>query len=182
MDPDGLPRLVYPHLLSYVMDDPEGKDVLCMKGAPSVHPCEACWVPLEQLHQLDDNYDRRTQTEQETIYEMMVPREGHAPNPREVQDIARDHSTHPVRCGLFGFRGQDTGAPNMMFVMCYESMHNEDLGVFPYIVEYTQKYYEAKFPNSHRARENMTILNRRLSQIPRAGILLCIDARSYWIF
>ena len=38
-DPSGRYQLVYPRLLSYVVDDPEGKDVMCIKGGNSKHPC-----------------------------------------------------------------------------------------------------------------------------------------------
>jgi len=45
-DPSGIMRNVRMCLFSYVVDDPEGKDVSCIKGGSSFHPCEVCMVRL----------------------------------------------------------------------------------------------------------------------------------------
>lgn len=43
-DPEGVRRCVVPRLLSYMCDDPEGKDVSCIKGGNTECPCEMCMV------------------------------------------------------------------------------------------------------------------------------------------
>lgn len=49
VDPQGQQQLVFPRLFSYVMDDPESKDVNAIKGGNTLHPCEHCMVTSQQL-------------------------------------------------------------------------------------------------------------------------------------
>lgn len=43
-DPWGQDILAIPRLFSYVVDNPEGKDLSCIKGGSSKLPCEQCKV------------------------------------------------------------------------------------------------------------------------------------------
>ena len=52
-DPDGVPRSVFPRVLSIVMDDPESKEVFGVKGGSCSHPCEICWVPHDKLDDMN---------------------------------------------------------------------------------------------------------------------------------
>lgn len=63
-DPHGQQRFVVPQLFSFVGDDPELKDVLCIKGGNTQHPCEMCLVPNDNLHNLPAVFPQRNQCDQ----------------------------------------------------------------------------------------------------------------------
>ncbi len=63
-DPEGKEHLVFPRLFSYVVDDPESKDVTCIKGGNSAYPCELCWVPNDQLSNVTLKFADRTEKQQ----------------------------------------------------------------------------------------------------------------------
>lgn len=63
-DPAGTTRSVFPRLFSYVVDDPESKDLLCIKGGNSAYSCELCWVPKDRLWDVTVMYDMRTEKDQ----------------------------------------------------------------------------------------------------------------------
>ena len=64
--PDGRTLVTaYPRLASYVTDDPESKDIFCIRPAPAQHPCEMCWVQFNSLRDIHNAKDERTRTARE---------------------------------------------------------------------------------------------------------------------
>lgn len=58
-DPFGQTQFVVPQLFSYVGDEPELKDVLCIKGGNTAYPCELCCVHSSQLSHLKASKQHR---------------------------------------------------------------------------------------------------------------------------
>ena len=78
--------------------------------------------------------------------------------------------TQPVPCPLWGFADQEDADPgSIMFVLAHESMHNEDLGLFLYIIDNMKKYFEEKGMSAMRINRLFDEMNRRMEQMPRAG-------------
>lgn len=73
-DPFGQQRFVIPHLFSFVGDEPELKDVFCIKGAGSKHPCELCMVDSASLN--DVAFPPRMQRDQVRIHDAALPVRG----------------------------------------------------------------------------------------------------------
>ena len=63
-DPFGKQRFVIPHLFSYVGDEPELKDIFCIKGHGSKHPCELCMVDSHRLNDVEAAFPVRLQCDQ----------------------------------------------------------------------------------------------------------------------
>jgi hypothetical protein len=138
---DGNEVTAYPHLFSYVVDDPEGKDVTCIKGGQSNHPCELCWVSQDQLSNVTIACAERTIPQQQAICDGILQ----AQTTADKAAISAERSTHPVKSCLWGWRFGDLEGPtNMMLCVGYDSMHNDDLGVWCYIVEHVGAYLTAK--------------------------------------
>jgi hypothetical protein len=72
-DPSGRVQLVHPCLFSYVVDDPEGKDVTCIKGSNSNHPCELCWVNRGELDDMRCTISFPLRTECQQVRLCTVP-------------------------------------------------------------------------------------------------------------
>ena len=66
-DPTGKVQLVFPRLFTYVVDDPESKDLTCIRGGNSAYPCEICWVPKSDLSNLSMYHAQRTEAQQVTL-------------------------------------------------------------------------------------------------------------------
>jgi hypothetical protein len=131
-DPWGKDRLVFPQLFSYVVDDPEGKDVSCIKGVPSAEPCEFCRARFGQLLQIRDRWPSRSEAHQKQLYERAM----RCTTATEREALCKKYSFHPVASGLWGFAfADDPGLGGSAQCFAFESMHNEDLGVFLYIIE-----------------------------------------------
>ncbi len=166
-DPSGKYQLVYPRLLNYVLDDPEGKDILCIKGGQAKHPCEVCWVPHEELLDVTCMYDARTEDQQRHAFYSLcstrTQRRTCCPN------LSATYSTHPVPSPLWGFCHQDQGVANSMWSLGYETMHNEDLGAFLYKVDNMGKALKAAKPDRNEGAAALKELNKRLGELPRAG-------------
>jgi hypothetical protein len=169
-DPWGRYQLVFPRLLSYVVDDPEGKDVACIKGGRTNHSCERCWVHSEKLVHIDKQYAPRTERKQTELYNKISTTR--KTNRTEGDKVAAEYSTHPVPSPVWGFKDQDVGVGNSMMCFGFEAMHNEDLGVFLYIVDHVDTYFRTVM-RPRDASRCVQVLNSRLSSLPRAGKQLC---------
>lgn len=159
---------VFPRLLSYVLDDPEGKDITGIKSAPSEHCCEQCWVPFRSLADIDSEWQARSEEEQRKVYEALCDP---TMKKNKAKEIQRQYSTHKVACGLWGFADQATGIANSLNSFGFESMHNEDLGVFVYIIDHSESYFKEVLPTAKAAQEAIANLNQRLLQLPRWGAI-----------
>ena len=183
-DPDGVPRNVFPRILSIVMDDPESKEVFGVKGGNCSHPCEICWVPHDMLgNMIHADWPERTAAElvrgfmsvkchplcaavvwpvqlctsleqpwfgwcicaakpsanalltpithlltfQASIFESVR----RAPTAAAREALCRQYSTHNVLSGYFGFADQAEGYGSITHALGGESLHNDDLGVWP---------------------------------------------------
>lgn len=90
--------------------------------------------------------------------------------------ISRDESTHAVDSGVWGFQDSEAGFGSSTHAVGLDSMHNDDLGVFEYIIEAVPKYlahkYTAEAGSSDGARARadavVLIMNQRLKLMPRA--------------
>jgi hypothetical protein len=177
LDPSGVQRMVYPRFGSYVMDSPEGADVTMVKGVPSKHPCESCLCPKEELLNIDhDTHPERTVEQQKQNYKEL---KSSKLNATARADLSARLSTQPVKCALFGFADQDCdGWGSIMHVMGYEAMHNEDLGVFPYIISILEKYL-LEVQNGRPSRSGLVTwalreMNERHGWVPPTGKLVYI--------
>jgi hypothetical protein len=166
-DPHGNLQNTYPRVLSYVMDSPEVSDILCIKSAPAPFPCEQCWAPFNNLGDITKCYNERTeQTQQQLLGTLMRSRNA----PRQGRD-ARLNSLPPVPSGLWGFKNQSSGGPgNILLVVGFESMHNEDLGITLYIVNNIKPHLMKRLGDDIR-RVNLLLkeLNDRMAELPRTG-------------
>ena len=53
----------------------------------------------------------------------------------QEEALCKKFSFHPVEVGLWGWAEGDTEVGSSSWVFSFESMHNEDLGVFLYIID-----------------------------------------------
>ena len=165
-DPKGNMVFVYPRLLSYVMDLPESKDIYMVKGGSAPNPCEQCMVPGSRLDKIFETFPSRTVQQQKRVCEEI----SNAPNKKARMDLILKHSTWPVPCPLWGFADQDMdGSGSVMHALGFESLHNDDLGVFLYIIDYMKQYFERKGLTPQEIGKLFTEMNRRLESMPRAG-------------
>jgi len=51
-------------------------------------------------------------------------------------DLETENSFHPVPSGLWGFKDGDTDLGSSSWVFASDGMHNDDLGVFVYIIKH----------------------------------------------
>lgn len=168
-DPVGSWMDVHPRILSYVMDLPESKDVFMVKGFPAKHPCEACMVHKDDLHDIfKGGVESRTVERQKQAYEELMLETHKASRTK----LATALSTQPVPCALFGFADQeDDDECSVMHVLAHESLHNEDIGVFLYLIDYLEKYFDNM--NWLPRKKNLAYqkMNKRLESMPRAGTI-----------
>jgi hypothetical protein len=131
LDPSGNSQFVFPRLFSFVGDEPEIKDLSCVKGVPSREPCEACRCPVHSLSDITKVWPLRTEKEQKERLRKALEK---SVGLREA-DCSK-YSFQPVPSGLWGFaegENEDLGGSSQCFA--FEAMHNEDLGVFLYIID-----------------------------------------------
>lgn len=131
---------VYPRLFSYVVDDPESKDITCIKGGSSQYPCELCMVEHSRLADLEaalaGDFGIRTEKMQRAAFKVVSS----APTQAERRTLSKQKSTHPVPSCLWGFHHQRKGYGTSTWCVGYETMHNEDLGVWETIIEGTESH------------------------------------------
>jgi hypothetical protein len=170
---DGEVVMVYPRLMSYVMDDPEVKDLTCIK-APY---CEACWVEKDMMLHIDQPAPVRTEADQTLIFEANEAALKGRPLPEAMHLFfqSKMSDAHPVPSGIWGFAQQQEGFGNSMLCMGYESMHNEDLGIFLYKIDRMRAYLtDEEGWTAAQAKALLTELNRRMYMLPRAGTFINI--------
>ncbi|KAL4431240.1 hypothetical protein ABPG75_006496 [Micractinium tetrahymenae] len=127
--PSGALYRFFPRLLSYVADDPEVHDISCILSGGTLHPCEQCW-------ELRDNFDGfstaapRTTGEQKELRARICAGE---------TNLIKEKSTHPIASGLWAEGDDQAGWEDneLLATFGFESMHNDDLGVFLDLVELT---------------------------------------------
>ncbi len=157
---NGMCVTAYPHLFSYVVDDPEGKDLTCIKGGNTKHSCELCWVDHNNLANMGVAFAERTIERQRIICEAICE----ATTAAEKAEISMEHSTHPVPSCLWGWRFGDMAGPtNMMLCVGYDSLHNDDLGVWCYIVKHVGSYLNTKLGKvaANKVRMPVSVLHAR---------------------
>ncbi len=161
-DPTGQPRHVFTRLASYVLDAPEGADVMMVKGWPSQHPCEVCLVTKGELEQLG-SWTSRTEAVQEQRYKELRQVGSNA----ERSKLSAQYSQQPVPCALWHFHDQRfQGFGSSTRVLGYEAMHNEDLGVFLYIIQIMDSYLRSIGANPASV---FNRLNYRHALVPSTG-------------
>jgi hypothetical protein len=168
VDPDGIRQHVHPRLLSYVADDPELKDVYCIKNGKL--PCEMCYVPKTELSDIKKWWPFKSEIQQKDIQQKMASLVGQGPQGKKAYAaLSKEWSMTHVPSPLWGFEGQDgDGEGCITSVSGYETMHNEDLGVFLYIVENIDVYFRHHMPNPVQANRLLRTLNARMRQMTRS--------------
>lgn len=63
---------------------------------------------------------------------------------KDRNKFCQDNSFHPVESGLWGFCEGDTQTGSSSWAFASDSMHNEDLGVFLYIINNMQVWKKCK--------------------------------------
>jgi len=175
--PSGDKVTAFPCLLSYVMDDPEAKDVYGIKAAPAMHPCELCWMEFDHL------CDGRGLAEQRTVEDLVrckraavELRSGRALKSQDTitfegQEIptTRVATCLPTPFPLCGFANQDAHHhASIIYCVGYESMHNEDLGVFLDIIRGIDFHLTATV-GKMQANRVQRMMNANMAALPRAG-------------
>ncbi|GAX78381.1 hypothetical protein CEUSTIGMA_g5823.t1 [Chlamydomonas eustigma] len=164
VDPWGNNQFVVPMLFSYVGDEPEIKDLSCVKGPPSAFPCEFCMVFLEQLSNLSIAWPQRT----ESTHNLKLQEALAAQSVARRNEICSALSMHAVPSGLWGFNLSNSAILGGAYqCFSFEAMHNEDLGVFLYIVDTIKPYLEQYYGTAASVRM-MVEINERMRQVPRA--------------
>lgn len=117
---------VFPRLFSYVVDDPESKDITCIKGGSTKFPCELCMVDHDSLHDipaaLGNKFKLRTEALQKEHYAKICAASSNAEHDR----LSRDLSTHPIPSCLWNWADQLQGYGTSTWAVAYEAMHNEE--------------------------------------------------------
>ena len=164
-DPNGVQRLVVPRFASYVVDAPEGADMMMIKGVPSQHPCEVCLVSKDNLGVCDHRgWTPRTEAEAKQNYERLRQRM----NATARAKLSVELSTQPVACAAWGFKDQDqAGWGSIMRIMGYESMHQEELGVFLYIIIVLPSFLTSCGLFASGVLRKM---NERMAMVPHSGM------------
>lgn len=166
-DPWGQERTVVPQLLSYVMDDPESKDVFCITR----NACEACRVGVDNFMEITKVYSVRDEKKQVVGYERATATGRGALSATDRRKLCTERRIVPVRSALWGFRNQDTmRAGSIMLILAFEAMHNEDLGIFLYIIDNMREYLiQKKGMSKIAANRLLKTLNQRMASMPRTG-------------
>ena len=78
-------------------------------------------------------YDFRTEKHCRTLLE-----NSKTMTPKDQSMYCKENSFHPIESGLWGFCDGDTDQGSSSWAFASDSMHNEDLGVFLYIIKNMQ--------------------------------------------
>ncbi len=83
------------------------------------------------------------------------------------EDLSKSKSTHAVASCLWGWRFEDEGLDNMMWCLGYEGMHNDELGVWLYVVEHVEEYLETKLGKAQARKVRMPWRCVRSGKVPQ---------------
>jgi hypothetical protein len=167
LDPWGDMRLVFPALHSYVADDPECKDLCCIKRG--MHPCERCLVHKSALNAHPSvKYPVRDEQQQVAEYQrLMQPVTANQQGRRAAPKLEGAYSTVRAPSPLWGWRyAGNSRFTSSTLAFPYETMHVSDLGVWPNNISLIQPYlYSTCTPGSVAGK--ISLLNSRMTQLPR---------------
>lgn len=150
--PDGKKFWFFPRVISYVADDPEIRDILCIKSHQGSLPCERCTVTKEQLDVILDgssnnsnnNNTGNNRTSQQTKMLVQDAIEK-ITTKKELNTISKDlgdnHSVVPVLSHMHLLHEGD-----MHLLFGYDTLHNEDLGLIPDIVTASCEWVHKRWP------------------------------------
>eukprot|EP00798_Chlamydomonas_sp_ICE-L_P007140 gene7140-biopygen16957 len=128
-DPWGQEQMVFVRLCSYVVDNPEIADMWCTKQGSTRFPCEICLCPSQHLGNYEASFPLRT--ERFCIEQLETYKE--LPQGQKSKYLT-EHSFHPIPSGLWGFAEGNTDAGSSSWAFSSDGLHNDDLGVFLYII------------------------------------------------
>jgi hypothetical protein len=151
-------QVVFPRLLSYVADLPEQADLTCIKGGNTEFPCDCCWCDHDHLGRLM-TYRLRTEADQSRLLTL-------AEESSNFSSLA-DLSIHPVASGVWGFRDGDTEKGSSTLSFGFDSLHVDDLGVFPDIIKGVKLYLQ-KFLSPQRVNQLIAQFNASWPEMPRS--------------
>lgn len=80
-------------------------------------------------------YDLRTEEHCKNMYKKYEDMIANGASKKECNAFLTDNSFHPVPSGLWGFCEGDQDEGSASWAFAGDSMHNEDLGVFLYIIK-----------------------------------------------
>lgn len=116
-------------------------------------------------------YEMRTDTVQGGFIDMIKTAQAAGDTARE-EELSKMYSTYGVTPALRGQHNWGTDAGESFQLYAYEAMHNEDLGVFLYLVDNMQPAIAAALGGSEAAKRRATQLTKTMSQnfgqLPRA--------------
>ena len=79
-------------------------------------------------------YEKRT----ESYCKKLLKDANQLPTQTARNKFCQENSFHPIESGLWGFCDGDTATGSSSWAFASDSMHNEDLGVFLYIIKNMQ--------------------------------------------
>eukprot|EP00798_Chlamydomonas_sp_ICE-L_P002933 gene2933-biopygen14867 len=146
-DPWGQEQMVFVRLCSYVVDNPEIADMWCTKQGSTRFPCEICLCPSQHLGNYEASFPLRT--ERFCIEQLETYKE--LPQGQKSKYLT-EHSFHPIPSGLWGFAEGNTDAGSSSWAFSSDGLHNDDLGVFLYIIAH------APVSNSRKLLNHMSFI------------------------
>ena len=97
LDPFGTPRWVFPLLYSFICDHPESCKVTCTYDTNKCQmPCRICLCKKEHLSSTIVNNQVRTEEKMKEVFESMTVSNDNQVTAKEVEDISRKWSVHPI--------------------------------------------------------------------------------------
>ena len=174
----------FPRVISYIADDPEIRDILCIAGHGSAVPCERCMVGNEELGVYQKEAVPRVATQTKSTVENVLQRmllpssDADAFTYSKASNACKAHGLMPVLSGLFTLFGDymTNGASNYHQIFGYDSLHNDDLGLIPDLVRCACEWIKEKWSNKNVSKDGykkvFKAMNSMLKLIPRSEQLV----------
>jgi hypothetical protein len=169
--PDGKQYLFFPRILSYVADDPEIRDMLCILAHNSRFPCEICFVTTEDLGTpLEMIIPRSAQSTKEVVTAVVQKVQSREITFNKAVESCNEAGLFPVLSGLYTLFGDysDGGESNFHEIFGYEAMHVTDLGLAKDQITAVCGWIADKWPKI-AASHVFNFMNAMLRKIPRTN-------------
>jgi hypothetical protein len=169
--PQGIEYLVFPRVMSYVGDDPEIRDLLCIKSHQGKLPCESCTASQDQLA-TTSNFAAEARDAGGTLATILAAsklRQTTGVHKGTVDAFCSQHSivaVEPAFSILPSVSMSSGGDGDYHSWFGYDSLHNDDLGLIPELVTAVCNFIKAKHPKKFNALYKH--MNGLLQQLPRS--------------
>lgn len=163
--------LIFPRILSYVADDPEMRDLLCILGHMAKFACERCLALRDSFAEKVPSEDLGNRCPEDNKRSVEAAREGLVNadvTKAEVAGFCRDRSLPIVVSGLYTLFQEAAlgGALYMHLIFGYDVLHNDDLALIPDLIKGVCGWLKSKRPKNYQ--RFYVRLNDLLSEVPRA--------------